>query len=253
MEPQTPKLQLHHCGVQGQESLLSLPYYVSGQSARVASSTSPVAGTSTSSAESPLPTLAAVLPASAVHSSLFQRGIVNPYAIARQTRVLAKDTAWNDVTVVEHPWLTRTQSTVPPPVDPAVADTPLQPRRRLRQKRTPPAAVQQTAAKVIVNWPLRKKAARMRDSEFTKTSDPYDGLKFKEAFADKVQSFYSLSQDVQQPWLTLAAVSKDVAQAAVVSGSHENAGGKLVDAGKCGKRNSEDVLAGGVLMTWNGS
>ena len=164
MEPQTPKLQLHHCGVQGQESLLSLPYFVSGQSARVASSASPVAtptspwSSSTSSAESPLPTLAAVLPASAVHSSLFQRGILNPYAIARQTRVLAKDTAWNDVTLVEHPWLTRTQSTVPPPVDPAVADTPLQPRRRLRQKQTPPAAFKQSAAKVIVNWQLRKKS-----------------------------------------------------------------------------------------------
>ena len=214
MEPRTPGLQLHQCGVQGQASLLSLPYSVSGQSVRVASSISPVASptspwsTSTSSAESPLPTLATVQPCSADHSSLFQRGIVNPYAIARQTHRLAKDTAWNDDTVVEHPWLARSHTTFPPQVDAAVVDAPLQPRRRLRQKQTPPAAFQQSANKVIVNWPLRKRAARIRASEFMKACVLDERHTFKEAFADKVQSFYSLSENVQQPWLTLAAVSK---------------------------------------------
>ena len=76
---------------------------------------------------------------------------------------------------------------------------------------------------------------------------------FKEAFADKVQSFYSLSENVQQPWLTLAAVSRNIPKAGDVLMPHEDVRGLLVDGGKSGKHRSEDVISGGVLMTWNGS
>ena len=76
---------------------------------------------------------------------------------------------------------------------------------------------------------------------------------FKEAFADKVQSFYSLSENVQQPWLTLAAVSRNIPKAGDGLMPHEDVRGLLVDGGKSGKHKSEDVSSGGVLMTWNGS
>ena len=47
--------------------------------------------------------------------------------------------------------------------------------------------------------------------------------------------------------------TRNIPKAGDVLMPHEDVRGLLVDGGKSGKHRSEDVISGGVLMTWNGS